>query len=107
MIRLTQVTKRFGDKEALRRVDLTLQRGEVVALIGHNGAGKTTTLRLMADLMDPARERFNGLRISKQSWVFPDVPFAFDYLTGWEMLCFIASLYRLPKDDVQPRSGIT
>jgi len=104
LIRLAQVTKRFGDREALRRVDLALQRGEVVALIGHNGAGKTTTLRLMAGLLDPSEGTIQRPENFKAEMGYlPDEPFAFDYLTGWEMLCFIASLYRLPKDEVQPR----
>jgi ABC-2 type transport system ATP-binding protein len=102
LIRLMQVTKRFGAKEALRQVDLTLDRGEIVGLIGHNGAGKTTTLRLMAgivDLSEGAIQRPQNFKA--EVGYLPDEPFAFDYLTGEEMLHFIASLYRLPKDAVQ------
>jgi ABC-2 type transport system ATP-binding protein len=104
LIRLAQVTKRFGGKEALRRVDLALDRGEIVGLIGHNGAGKTTTLRIMAGILDPsggAIHRPQNFRA--ELGYLPDEPFVFDYLTGEEMLCFMASLYQLPEETVQPK----
>jgi len=47
------VSRRFGDKEALRDVSLTLRSGTVHALLGPNGAGKTTLLRILAGLVDP------------------------------------------------------
>lgn len=104
MIRLVQVTKRFGGKEALKQVDLTLERGEIIGLIGHNGAGKTTTLRLIAGILDPSEGTIQRPENFKAELGYlPDEPFAFDYLTGEEMLYFIASLYQLPKDRIQPK----
>jgi ABC-2 type transport system ATP-binding protein len=47
------VSRRFGDKQALHEVSLTLRRGSVHALLGPNGAGKTTLLRILAGLVDP------------------------------------------------------
>ena len=41
------LTRRFGDVTAVDALDLTVERGEVVGLLGHNGAGKTTTVRLL------------------------------------------------------------
>lgn len=53
MIRLSNVTKRFGDKEALRGISLTIQKGETIAIIGGSGSGKSTLLRLMIGLDRP------------------------------------------------------
>jgi ABC-2 type transport system ATP-binding protein len=53
VVELTAAWKRYGDVEALRGVDLTIERGEVVALLGPNGAGKTTTVHLMLGLRRP------------------------------------------------------
>lgn len=47
---LRQVRKRYGTTEALRGVDLSIERGELVALLGPNGAGKTTAVRILLGL---------------------------------------------------------
>jgi ABC-2 type transport system ATP-binding protein len=47
------LTKRFGDREALRDVSLSAERGELVAIIGPNGAGKTTLLSILAGIQRP------------------------------------------------------
>ncbi|HVW98900.1 MAG TPA: ABC transporter ATP-binding protein [Candidatus Babeliaceae bacterium] len=50
MLSVTNVTKRFGDKQALKGVSLTIDRGEIVSLLGANGAGKTTLSSIIAAL---------------------------------------------------------
>ncbi|WP_085316547.1 ATP-binding cassette domain-containing protein [Derxia lacustris] len=47
VVELTGVTKRFGDRTIVRKLDLTLVRGDKLGILGDNGAGKTTLLRLM------------------------------------------------------------
>jgi branched-chain amino acid transport system ATP-binding protein len=55
----------YGRIEALREVDLTVEEGEIVALLGANGAGKTTTLRTISGLLSPVGGSitFDGQRI--------------------------------------------
>ena len=48
-----QVTRRFGRRVALHKVDLSVEPGTVLGLVGRNGAGKTTTLRLAHGLLHP------------------------------------------------------
>jgi ABC-type multidrug transport system ATPase subunit len=47
------LTKRYGDTEVVRGLDLDVRRGECFGLLGPNGAGKTTTLRLLLGLIGP------------------------------------------------------
>lgn len=49
-IEITGITKRFGEFEALRGIDLQIEQGEFFALLGPNGAGKSTLISLMAGL---------------------------------------------------------
>lgn len=53
MIRLKNVSKRFAEKEALKDISLTIEKGETVAIIGGSGSGKSTLLRLMIGLDRP------------------------------------------------------
>ena len=50
ILKLEHITKRFGDTEVLRDIDLTVERGEFITLLGSSGCGKTTTLRIIAGL---------------------------------------------------------
>ncbi len=53
MLRAEGVAKSYGDVRALRGVDLSVEAGQIVALLGRNGAGKSTLLSIIAGLLDP------------------------------------------------------
>jgi ABC-2 type transport system ATP-binding protein len=53
-IEVEGLVRRFGDREALAGVDLSVRAGEIHALLGPNGAGKTTLLRVLTGLVDPS-----------------------------------------------------
>ena len=48
LLRLEGITKNFGAIEALRGIDMSVSKGEVVALLGDNGAGKSTLVKIIA-----------------------------------------------------------
>jgi ABC-2 type transport system ATP-binding protein len=52
-VELTNVSKRFGDVQALQDVSFTINAGEVVAMLGPNGAGKTTSISIMLGTRQP------------------------------------------------------
>lgn len=53
MIKLEGITKSFGTLQVLKGIDLAIQRGEVVSIVGPSGAGKTTLLQIMGTLDRP------------------------------------------------------
>ncbi|MBZ5568149.1 MAG: ABC transporter ATP-binding protein [Acidobacteriia bacterium] len=67
LLEMSDVEAAYGDFQALFNITLTVNRGEIVTLIGANGAGKTTTLRVISGLLRAKKGsvRFEGQEISK------------------------------------------
>ncbi|MBU2135974.1 MAG: ABC transporter ATP-binding protein [Alphaproteobacteria bacterium] len=101
-LRVTGLTKAFGDKRAVDGLDLVVRTGELYALLGPNGAGKTTTLRMVAGLLAPTSGEISVFGIdairdpsgAKQviAWA-PDEPMLYDRLNPMEYLEFVAGLW--------------
>ncbi len=103
---LDHVSKRFGPKQAVHDLSLTLRRHEVFAFLGPNGAGKTTTLKMTTGLLrsDTGHVTICGHDMqrqpqqAKQRIAFvPDQPFLYDKLTGREFIAFACDMYRVPE----------
>ncbi len=69
MLTLTEVTKSFGGRPVLDHLDLAIEAGESVALLGANGSGKTTTLRCIVGLVRPdaGRIEIGGIAIDRRA----------------------------------------
>jgi len=110
-IMLESVTKRFGDVTAVRGIDLEVQDGEFVVLLGPTGAGKTTTLRLIAGLDKPDQGRvlIGGRDAAALSPAERNVAFVFQqyslypHLSVYENLAFPlrAPVRRQRADEIQ------
>ena len=102
MIRLTDLTKKYGKFTAVDRISLEVPRGELFGLLGPNGAGKTTTMRMIAGILQPTSGSLivggvdmlaKPLEAKAVIGFIPDRPFVYDKLTGGEFLRFAAALY--------------
>ena len=113
MIRLTNLTKRYGSFTAVNGITLEVPRGELFGFLGPNGAGKTTTLRMIAGILRPTSGsvEVGGLDVvanpmaakSKLGYI-PDRPFIYEKLTGAEFLRFVAGLYDQQGPDIERRA---
>ena len=104
MIQIIDLTKRYGNFEAVSHINLEVKSGEIFGFLGPNGAGKTTTIKIMAGLLKPTSGRviIDGNDIIKKPveaksvvGFIPDSPFLYEKLTGKEFLRFMADLYRV------------
>lgn len=109
MIRIENLSKRFGKTLAVNHIDLHVPSGEVMGFLGPNGAGKTTTIRMVAGLMKPDTGTIvlNGFDLAKDpekakaiTGFVPDRPYLYEKLTGWEFLEFTAGLYGVDRADL-------
>lgn len=112
MIRLTNLTKRYGKFTAVDGIDLEIRRGELFGFLGPNGAGKTTTMRMIAGILQPTSGKIeiagddvalDPLKAKARLGFIPDRPFVYDKLTGAEFLRFVAALYGQDGDAVERR----
>lgn len=67
MIKLRNITKSFGELQVLRGIDLDIEKGEIVSIVGPSGAGKTTLLQIMGtlDKADSGSIEIDGIDVSK------------------------------------------
>ena len=82
ILEVKNLRKRFGDNEVLKGIDLTLQKGEVLSIIGSSGGGKTTFLRCLNFL-----EKANSGEILVNGKSVEIAPF--DYTTRAEVAVLI------------------
>ncbi len=67
MIEIQGITKSFGSLQVLKGIDLSIEKGEVVSIVGPSGAGKTTLLQIMGtlDLPDSGTLHIDGVEVNK------------------------------------------
>jgi ABC-2 type transport system ATP-binding protein len=97
------VAKRYGEREALRGVDLQAGAGELVAVIGPNGAGKTTLLSILAGAQRPSAGTVSGPGGSPRVGWVPQQPALYSRLSVAENLELFARLERVsdPRETVR------
>jgi len=109
------LTKRFGTKTAVDRVDLVIPNGSFFGICGPNGAGKTTLLRMATGLLRPDEGTVevadknvwaNPAAAKRRFGVVPDEPRMFDRLTGRELIEFNGLLREMEPAVIAERSSV-
>ena len=110
MICVTSITQHYGVKPVLRDVNLTIQPGELVGILGPNGMGKTTLLSALAGVLKPQkghveiggrrrRSSIDAERDIRREVVFlPDHPWLPRNRTGREFLLSVGRLYEIDEN---------
>jgi len=111
-VELREVTKRYNEIVAVNNISLSIDKGEIFALLGPNGSGKSTTLKMLLGLVQPTAGSINVLgldvkkdpvAIKKQVGYVPESPDVYEFLTGIEYLDFIGDIYSMPVAEKQQR----
>ena len=104
MIKISNVTKKYGDKKALDNVSFEVGDGEIFAFIGHNGAGKTTLIKAIVGIhdFDEGEILINGKSIAKDPVVckkemayVPDNPELYENMRALQYINFICDMYEV------------
>ena len=109
VLKLEQVSKRFGSKTAVDRIDLEVGRGEIFGMLGANGAGKTTTMRIALGLIMPDEGRiwWNGEgysdRLRRMIGYLPEERGLYPKVKVSEQIVYFAELRGMSRSDATLR----
>ena len=108
MLKIENLTKRYGEKIAVNNLSLHIAPGEIYGFIGHNGAGKTSTLKCIVGIQDfdEGEIYINSKSIKKQPIeckrlfaYIPDNPDIYDFMTGVQYLNFVADIFEVSQQE--------
>lgn len=113
-IRCEQLTKTYGDVQAVNDLTMTVPVGSIFGFLGRNGAGKTTTIRMLTGLAHPTSgvAWINGEKMTEangrsrtQFGYLPQDPAFYNWMTAVEYLDYVGKLFQMDKQARQIRIG--
>ncbi|PTX21161.1 ABC-2 type transport system ATP-binding protein [Pontibacter mucosus] len=111
-IEISGLSKRFGKKQVLQELDLTIESGQIYCLLGKNGVGKSTFLNCLLDLVQPDSGSItlfgkdyhrHQLEVKQNLGALCEDNPLIEEFTGMEYLGFVARLYKLPAAEAEER----
>ncbi len=112
MLHITDLHKKFGDKEVLRGLNLAVPEHSIFGFIGKNGSGKTTTMKTVLGLLkaDSGEITVNGEKVNygqtstnRYIGYLPDVPEYYSFMTAEEYLRFCGEITGMSREDTEAR----
>lgn len=104
MIEIANISKKFGTKTALEHVNMILNKGEIVALLGENGAGKSTLMRILCGFLRPdaGSVRIDGFEVMesrlealKKIGYVPEISTLYGDMIVYDFLNWLAKVWRV------------
>ncbi len=110
MIEIKDLCKNYGDRPAIRMLNFTVKKGEVVGFLGPNGAGKSTTMKIITGYMAPSSGEVrvagfdvfeNPIEVKRRIGYLPETPPVYNDMFVIDYLRFCANLKGVPKEKVE------
>ncbi len=108
MIKISNLTKKYGDKYALDNVSFDVKKGEVLGFLGPNGAGKSTTMNIITGYISYTDGSVtidgydiveNPIEVKKRIGYLPEIPPLYLDMAVWDYLEFVYELKKVKTDD--------
>ena len=89
------LTKKFGNLEAVSNIDLTLEKGRIIGLLGPNGSGKTTLIKMANGLLSPTNGQIlvNGMNVGTHTKEIISYLPEKTYLNSWMKVCDVIDFF--------------
>jgi ABC-2 type transport system ATP-binding protein len=102
MIRITELSKSYGDHQILHGISLHFSKGEIHGIIGENGAGKTTLFKCICGLEDyTGNIEYDGGLLKNQTGFLPTNPYYLSHMTGMEYLRLLCNARGIIVPDIK------
>lgn len=110
MIEVKDLSKSYGDRQAIDRLNFTIKKGEVVGFLGPNGAGKSTTMKIITGYMAPTSGHVSvagfdifedPIEVKKRIGYLPETPPVYTDMRVKDYLIFCAKLKGVDKDSLE------
>lgn len=112
VLKINNLSKNYGNIQAVKEVSFEIKKGEVYGILGPNGSGKTTTLAVVLGILQANGGSFQwfGEPLSKYTrrriGSLVETPNFYPYLTLWENLKIVAKIKDAPEDDINYALGV-
>ncbi|XGC81668.1 ABC transporter ATP-binding protein [Bdellovibrio bacteriovorus] len=110
MIEVRDLTKDYGSRRAINKLNFSISKGDVVGFLGPNGAGKSTTMKIITGFMAPSQGSAsvagfdvfeNPLEVKKRIGYLPETPPVYGDMYVRDYLRYVAALKKVPHDKIE------
>ena len=110
-IEIKNISKRYGDKQALDNISFAIKKGEIVGLLGPNGAGKSTLMKILTTFLSPDKGSVmvnnysattHSMQVKRSIGYLPEHNPLYLEMYVREYLNYISSIYKVSKDQITP-----
>ncbi|MEK2644592.1 ABC transporter ATP-binding protein [Bdellovibrio sp. BCCA] len=110
MIEVRDLTKDYGQRRAIDKLNFSISKGDVVGFLGPNGAGKSTTMKIITGFMAPSHGSAsvagfdvfeNPLEVKKRIGYLPETPPVYGDMYVRDYLRYVAALKQVPQDKIE------